>query len=876
MLFQASPTASSQHPVQSSVVHAANIQRDAFGNHPAEAREKRDPVRSMIDRFNFGSKPPAAAQPPNANSGRSSESNSFELNRKESPSTTADSSFESAFLRRQGSRGSFDLSSGSSFLNRASSLKETKVLMATDLKRTDSMVRPQTFQFDQQFEFQELIGKSTMSEVWRVRHKISNELFAVKRSRMKFTTKSERDKCMQEIRAVQKLDRHDNIVGQYRAWQQHEHFYIQMDLCEGGSLQQLLAQAEDEGEEGVGDAVLWQVAAEVAAGLAHLHSAGILHLDVKPGNVFADGNGGLRLGDFGLAVLRHLWDWEEGDGDYVAPELLDLKNKASPAADMFSLGATLFECAVGRKLPRGVPQNMAIAEMQNHSVSQPMQNMVAALLNSNPDERPSAQVVAQQAKLYGEALACSTAASIAASAATTQQSQAPTQPRSGFGEMAQRLAAIGLDFGSGSITPPSVPLLSPSMPTCSPVADLLARRTPPKPPSDSRRGSMDTPRTDRATPFTVSPLSPRRARNTRSRSGPRPWQLQATPRIVPSPSSIASRRTCGSSIDEGPRSHASSLSPSGSRSYAAGGSTVKESRGSGRGRRLFDELSDHQLSGACGSGSVASRRTSLSGFGSMCHGSCSPDGAATPPLFGGRDGSGGAMATADVDADVSAGSSPMQVSPVTILPTVRSPMKVLTMSRQLADCGCPLSRSPWPRKHLGFGVESPDGSVVARSPATPSLCDDKMLQATDGSEDDEALTVPLPELGSERPSTPYPSSAARNADKAREALKLLQGSGHDGPSRGSIPLAPAFPGFRNEVIGGGDNRTDSPAPSAFRFTTSPVRVPVKAVTPTVAASVGRKRRLSRTFSGSRRKVPSQHFSGKGNTLSQPHNLDSDQ
>lgn len=69
----------------------------------------------------------------------------------------------------------------------------------------------------------------------------------------------------------------------------------------------LLLQAEDEGEKGLSNAVLWQVAAEIAAGLAHLHSAGVLHLDVKPGNVFADSNGGLRLGDFGLAVLRHLW-----------------------------------------------------------------------------------------------------------------------------------------------------------------------------------------------------------------------------------------------------------------------------------------------------------------------------------------------------------------------------------------------------------------------------------------------------------------------------------------------------------------------------------------------------------------------------------------
>ena len=68
-----------------------------------------------------------------------------------------------------------------------------------------------------------------------------------------------------------------------------------------------LLQTEADGKLGVGEAAVWQVAAEVAAGLAFLHAAGVLHLDVKPGNVFADGTGNLKLGDFGLAVLRHQW-----------------------------------------------------------------------------------------------------------------------------------------------------------------------------------------------------------------------------------------------------------------------------------------------------------------------------------------------------------------------------------------------------------------------------------------------------------------------------------------------------------------------------------------------------------------------------------------
>ena len=58
---------------------------------------------------------------------------------------------------------------------------------------------------------------------------------------------------------------------------------------------------------GLADAAVWQVLAEVGSGLAALHAAGVLHLDVKPANVYVDAAGHLKLGDFGLAVLRHEW-----------------------------------------------------------------------------------------------------------------------------------------------------------------------------------------------------------------------------------------------------------------------------------------------------------------------------------------------------------------------------------------------------------------------------------------------------------------------------------------------------------------------------------------------------------------------------------------
>lgn len=94
---------------------------------------------------------------------------------------------------------------------------------------------------------------------------------------------------------------------------------------------------------------------------------------------------------------RRLWsapaqEWEEGDGDYVAPELMDLATQASPAADMYSLGATLFECAGGERLPRSEAPAAAVARLQQRGVGRPLQNLIAALLAADPTARPTAQV----------------------------------------------------------------------------------------------------------------------------------------------------------------------------------------------------------------------------------------------------------------------------------------------------------------------------------------------------------------------------------------------------------------------------------------------------------------------------------------------------
>lgn len=273
------------------------------------------------------------------------------------------------------------------------------------MRRSESVIQPDLFQYHNHFEFLGLIGKTKVSEVFRVRHRQTKEIFAVKRSRRGFRTKLQRERCLREIKAVSALPAHPNIVGQYRAWQEGGHFYIQMDYCEGGSLNQNVYPAA--GPTPLSIEQLWTVAIQVASGLEFLHSHDVLHLDIKPENLYRnlDNNGDpgpWRIGDFGLAVAKESKDWDEGDGDYVAPELLKNCEQPTPAADIFSLGATLYECATGEKLPRKESAADA-AEVELPDRPESFVAMIRAMLLTEPTERPLAsQIVAYATAYYQE------------------------------------------------------------------------------------------------------------------------------------------------------------------------------------------------------------------------------------------------------------------------------------------------------------------------------------------------------------------------------------------------------------------------------------------------------------------------------------------
>jgi serine/threonine protein kinase len=200
------------------------------------------------------------------------------------------------------------------------------------------------------YEILEEIGRGGMGVIYRARQRHSRRIVAVKRMVSYHADSREtRERFRRETEAAASLD-HPNILPIYEVGHSEDGLpFFSMKYAAGGSLQQAGPALRNEPRECV------RLMAKVARAVQYAHEHRVLHRDLKPGNILLDGAGEPFVTDFGLAkwldtstdLTRTLTIF--GTPGYIAPEQAKAPAaKLTPAADVYSLGAILFDLFTGR------------------------------------------------------------------------------------------------------------------------------------------------------------------------------------------------------------------------------------------------------------------------------------------------------------------------------------------------------------------------------------------------------------------------------------------------------------------------------------------------------------------------------------------------
>jgi tetratricopeptide (TPR) repeat protein len=190
------------------------------------------------------------------------------------------------------------------------------------------------------------VGRGGVAVVYRARQDNPERIVALKVLLAGSHSSAERRaRFRTEADTIARL-RHPNIVQVYEAGQHDGLPFLALEFCDGGSLALQLAGMPQP------PASAAQRMELLARAVHHAHQAGVVHRDLKPANVLLTADGQLKVGDFGLAKAERpeitATGTVIGTPSYMAPEQADGRREVGPAADVYALGAMLYELLTGR------------------------------------------------------------------------------------------------------------------------------------------------------------------------------------------------------------------------------------------------------------------------------------------------------------------------------------------------------------------------------------------------------------------------------------------------------------------------------------------------------------------------------------------------
>lgn len=248
------------------------------------------------------------------------------------------------------------------------------------------------------YQIIDAIGQGGMGRVFRAEHRLMGRVVAIKVLPRDRSTPDAIASFTREIRAQAQFD-HPNLVRAYDAGHDGNVYFLVTEFVPGTDLRKLV---RVRGKLSMQDAAT--VIVQAAKGLAHAHECGLVHRDVKPGNLLVTPSGQTKVSDLGLAGFLGGEDTEDprfgrivGTADYLSPEHISSPRNLSPASDVYSLGCTLYYAVTGKvPFPGGTSRDKARRHCEdapinprrfNLELSDEFVEVVAAMMDKNAERR---------------------------------------------------------------------------------------------------------------------------------------------------------------------------------------------------------------------------------------------------------------------------------------------------------------------------------------------------------------------------------------------------------------------------------------------------------------------------------------------------------
>ncbi|MER5941386.1 protein kinase [Streptomyces sp. NPDC001928] len=313
------------------------------------------------------------------------------------------------------------------------------------------------------YRLADAIGSGGMGRVWRAHDEVLHRAVAIKElTAALYVSESDQERLLArtraEARAAARIN-HSAVVTVHDVLEHDGRPWIVMELVEGHSL------ADAVKERGrVEPAEAAQIGLWVLRALRAAHSAGVLHRDVKPGNVLLSEDRRVLLTDFGIAQI-------EGDStitrtgevvgsvDYLAPERVR-GHDPGPASDLWALGATLYTAVEGRSpfrrtSPLGTMQAVVEEEATEPQHAGPLAPVITALLRKDPATRPDAAEAEQMLAEAAEGRRPSAAQVYVPTQHNRYEPEAYTGPSQAGPAHPGTAARTGAEAGAGNTPYPS-------------------------------------------------------------------------------------------------------------------------------------------------------------------------------------------------------------------------------------------------------------------------------------------------------------------------------------------------------------------------------------------------------------------------------------